>query len=232
MISKESREILILKEIEALHMPAGAIYLSQKLGIPQGSLGRILTELEEKGLLAKEQNKGRIITTDGMQYLANYEYRCHQINSAESLINIADDVSKERLLEIVEMRILLECAALKSTCEKITSEQMKYLEDILLDNTYEIKKGLTGEKSDLNFHLTLAKYSGNMTLHQTLSLLLTQKHSFTKLSNTRCLDAQSVIEQHNHILEGLKLRNSELARNAMKSHLEDLITEIHLAYPD
>lgn len=232
MISKENREITILKEIKSLQMPAGAIYLSQQLEIPQGSLGRILTSLENSGLLIKEQNKGRVLTPKGEQYLLDYDRRMDQMNNAETLIHIAEDVSKERLLEIVEMRLLLECAALESACQHITPAQIATLENILWDNTYEIRKGLLGEATDLQFHLTLAKFSGNVTLHQILSLLLTQKHSFSRLTDTRDKDSVNVIEQHEKILAGVKARDSRLACEAMREHLCDLIDEIHMAYPE
>lgn len=231
-MSNENREITILKEIQSLQMPAGAIYLSQQLQIPQGSLGRILTRLENSGLLAKEQNKGRIITPKGEQYLDDYNRRMSQMNNAETLINIAEDMSKDRLLEIVEMRILLECAALEYACETITDEQITILEDIIWDNAYEVKKGLLAEATDLQFHLTLAKFSGNVTLHQILSLLLTQKNSFSRLTDTRNIDSNNVIEQHTKILTSLKMRDANLCCDAMKEHLSTLICEIHAAYPE
>lgn len=230
-MSKENREIKVLKEIQSLQMPAGAIYLSQTLQIPQGSLGRILTSLETSGLLIKEQNKGRVLTSKGTQYLLDYDRRMDQLNHAETLINITDEISKERLLEIVEMRILLECAAIKSACENITDAQISILEDILWDNTYEVRKGLLAEATDLQLHLTLAEFSGNVTLHQILSLLLIQKNSFSRLTDTRSVDTESVIEQHEQIIQYLKERNAEKASEAMKIHLEALIEEIHLAYP-
>ncbi|MFI3172268.1 MAG: FCD domain-containing protein [Eubacteriales bacterium] len=229
-MNKDNREITILKEIQALQMPAGAIYLSQKLQIPQGSLGRILTSLEASGLLIKEQNKGRILTEKGEQYLIDYTYRMNQLNNAETLINIVEDITKERLIEIVEMRILLECTAIETACRSITDEQLIILEDILLDNSYEVRKGLLGEATDLQLHLTLAKFSGNVTLYQILRLLLTQNNSFSRLTDTRNPELESSVTQHEEILKQLRKRDATAACAAMKRHLEQLLLEINIAY--
>ena len=43
---EKDREMEVLKTIGDLSIPAGAIYLSQELQIPQGSMGRILSGLE------------------------------------------------------------------------------------------------------------------------------------------------------------------------------------------
>lgn len=231
-MNKDNREITVLKEMSNLQKPIGAIYLSQKLEIPQGSLGRILNNLEYSGLLKKEQNKGRVITPKGEQYLEDSERRLNQLHSVETLINTPEEFSKKRLLEIVDMRITLECKTLESACQNITDAQIQEIEEIIIDNTYEVKKGLLGEATDLQLHLTLAKYSGNTTAYQIINLLLTQSHSFSRLADTRGTETDKLILQHEKILQSLKERDTISACEAMKVHLQQQITEIHLAYPD
>lgn len=226
MKKTNEREIEVLLEIQQSKIPIGAGYLSSQLNIPLGSMGKILQELEKSGLIQKESNKGRILSSKGADFLNNYMLHKEKIKSAETLIDLTTNFSKQRLIEIVEVRTLLECKALEYACRNITEDQLKEVEEILLDNTYEVKKGLVAETTDLKLHLTLAKYSGNATIYQILKLILTQDNCFSRLSDVRGSETDFLIQQHQLIVQMVKERKPEKACEAMQRHMNQLIKEI------
>ena len=227
---EKDREMEVLKTIGELSIPAGAIYLSQELQIPQGSMGRILSGLESAGLIEKVSNKGRRLTAKGAQFLADYQRRNSQLESARNLILLTEEISKERLLEILEVRKLLECSAIQDTCRNITEEQMKALDTLLLENIYVVKHGGTGNREDLHLHLAIAEYSGNQTIYQILNLVLTQNEAYVKFTKAAGPDENYQIKEHENIVAAILKRDQERARSAMEKHLDKVMADVVRAY--
>ena len=76
--SENNFEYTLLNCIIKKSEPVGASSLALKLNTPQATIGRKLYELEFRGYLEKQSNKGRIITLKGRDYfnkLTNDELR-------------------------------------------------------------------------------------------------------------------------------------------------------------
>jgi GntR family transcriptional repressor for pyruvate dehydrogenase complex len=217
----------ILSEIKYADCPMGAGFLSGKMQIPQASIGRILNSLEKRGFLKKISNKGRQITPAGLSWLEEQHAQKAKLHSSQKLISIVEDLSKERLLEILDIRKLLEATSVELACINAGDEDIKLLEDILIDHRYAVRHDESGSAEDLRLHLTIAKLSRNETLYQIIELILTGKNAYDTFSAVADHVAHTQIQQHTDLIAAIKTRDPVQARQAMIRHLDQVISDVN-----
>lgn len=229
MKNREKKNIL-LKEISMFGAPVGVIQLSKILDIPQATLGRMMLSLEQEGFIEKVSNKGRVITEKGVEYLNEQETQETKQKEILSLIETVNNVSRERLLEIIEVRQLIEVKAIEGVCMNANENDIDALEIILLEHIYNHRHGGYGHDLDLRFHLFLAELSGNKTIYQILKLILTENEVYAKFSMVGENFKNLQIQQHRDIIEGIKEKDLKKAKDAMYIHLEKVKEEINMYY--
>lgn len=221
---KNYREIL--NTIKNLGEPVGAIQISQMMSISQATVGRIMLRLEEEGLISKVSNKGRIITEKGIKYLNEENIRYSQKEDVNKLIETVNNVSKEMLMEVLEVRKLLEVKTVEMACINITKEDIDELENILRKHEWELKNGVMACDLDLQFHLSIAKISGNKTIYQILKLILTENNAYAKFSIVGEEYKDNQTKHHKEIIEAIKNKDITGAKKAIYKHLEEVRLEV------
>ena len=129
------------------------------------------------------------------------------------------------MLEIFHLRSVLEVEGVGLAAERITDDDIYLLEEnsrkeqeIVLnphldDSTQSYRNGYD---LNLEFHLTIARASGNKRLADLVEKLL------NKLERVLAHDPDiAEPQQHTEILEGLKRRDKLGSQEAMKKHLEE-----------
>lgn len=218
----------VLYAVHDADRPVGATYLSAKLNVPQTSIGRVLLQLEADGLLTKISNKGRKLTVKGLQYLEDQKSQAMKMNVVGNLIDSVKSTSKKRLVEILEIRKLLEGQAVEEACSNANEMQMAELESALSDYNASVKMGCLGNKEDLILHLTIAKISGNLALYQILKIILTEENGYVKLTKqTASTDTVTPVD-HADIVTAVLKRDPQTAKKAMLKHLDNLITYVDI----
>lgn len=230
---KYNHEIIkMLSAIKEAKGPVGATYLAKVLPIPLATVGRILQKLEQDGMLIKVSNKGRCLTEQGEAYLVAHGKREEKLHSANNLIQMATEGSKGQLLEILEVRRLLEGRAAELAAQNTTKEQLKELDQIMLEYLVEMRHDGLGKEQNLQLHLMIAKISNNQTIYQILNLLLTNENAYTKFSSASMLDRKhEQLELHENILSAIKQRDPKAARLAMEQHIDQVINDIQNYWP-
>lgn len=229
-MTKSINKTDLLMEVKESNLPIGASYLSKKIGIPQATIGRMLTQLENEGLLEKISNKGRYLTNKGLLYLEKNNIIESKQKTADSLINSVEDISKERLLEILDVRKLLECRAIELACINSSDSELLELDNIMLQYICEVNQGGIGNKEDLALHLLIAKMSKNITIYQILELILTNNNAYTKFSCVADHVKNTQLMQHSDIVNSLKKRDRNLSKIAMEQHLNQVISDLEKNY--
>lgn len=221
--------LAILKLIKKADKAVGALYLSEKSGIPPATVGRILASLENKKIIEKDSNKGRILTDYGRKYLEDLIIKKESIKIADHFANIVQDVSKKRLLEIIQLRVLIESEGARMAAVNCTDENAKILEDILMDYAYELRHNQPGDKSDLALHTYIAKLSGSETLYKIIKLLMQKNDAFIKFSAANKLASQKILH-HREIVEAIIARDGEAAEQKMRKHLLEVMSDVEKFY--
>jgi DNA-binding GntR family transcriptional regulator len=138
---------------------------------------------------------------------------------------LVKSLSIHDMLEIFHLRSVLEVEGAGLAAERITDDDIKILEE---NNRLEQELALSpnmdeslnpyrkGYELNLEFHLTITHASGNHRLAKSVEKLLNEME--------RILASDPYIaepQHHAEILEKLKHRDKQGAREAMKRHIED-----------
>jgi GntR family L-lactate dehydrogenase operon transcriptional regulator len=223
----EQKKILtVLNEIKETEFPIGAKQLSLKLSIPQATIGRMLTDLENDGLIEKVSNKGRKISEKGVLLIEKSIIQNEKLKTAHKLINMFEDISKQKLLEILDARKLLELRTVELACKNATEADIIELDGIMYEHIYSVRNNGLGNEQDLKFHLTIAKISKNTTIYQILKLLLTEKNAYTKFAMAQDHILFSQYKFHDDILQAIKNKDPNEAKEKMEQHLNKVMSDV------
>ena len=164
--------------------------LAAHFGIGQPTLREALHELEAQGFVRKTHNRGTYVT----------------------------ELSAEEYRHTHDVRMTLESLAMERAAPKVTAEVLRDLEQSLDQLAAAARQpDLTlYHKSDMDFHKVIWRLTGNDCLFQTLERITFGLFAFALLgrpSAARRPDLVAAIEQHRTILEGLRTRNPDTARD-------------------
>ncbi|MBZ4686384.1 MAG: GntR family transcriptional regulator, transcriptional repressor for pyruvate dehydrogenase complex [Clostridia bacterium] len=192
--------------------------LAKMLGVSRTSLREALKILELSGVVTIKHGQGVFISdsnsTEHLQKLINHIF-----------------VDNQKIIELFEIRKVLETQAVVWACEKGKDEHFDEIIN-LLENT---KKLLEENKSDYlrilaqqddKFHQMIISAAGNNVLKlimQTMLDLLAENREKTALIPDR---PRKSLEEHMFIAKALKKRDSVAAKNAMLRHLENVERDI------
>ena len=130
--------------------------------------------------------------------------------------------------ELIEARRLIEGEAAALAATTIDDEQIADLERLLVLMADEDE--LQGEDADRDFHMTIARATGNGAFIATVENLweLRNRSALARnvLTRARGLGLEPRIVEHRRVLDALKARDPAAARQAMRDHLERVIEHL------
>src|SRR5690606_34941499 len=127
------------------------------------------------------------------------------------------------LVELLEVRLGLECNAVALAARRATDEDIRALEKHLNAMAEALASGDIGSSSDLSFHMAIAFASkNNVQIHIMKSLydmlfFGIEENLLHLYSNPQ--DLQHVFNQHKAVLEAIRSHNPDAALEAMKRHI-------------
>ncbi|MFO7256847.1 MAG: GntR family transcriptional regulator [Bacteroidota bacterium] len=132
-----------------------------------------------------------------------------------------NSLTAEDIVQIRELREILEIGALRLACEKITKEQIARLEKICKDFSTMVEQGYYAGacEADLRFHETLIECTGNEKLLRTYtnSHIPLFHRQLTKSSSSEG-DYELTDKEHRAIVKALAERNFAQAEEVMRKH--------------
>jgi len=121
---------------------------------------------------------------------------------------------------LMEVRRVLEIQVVKLAAERATSEDIERLESIL-ENMYESTTNIDAfSKWDMEFHITLARASGNPLFNVMLEPLTEALSELIWTGTSAPGVAEEACSYHRNILNFLKSRDAEKSADAMSDHLD------------
>lgn len=188
--------------------------LSEQMGVSRTSIREAIRVLETMGLIESRQGEGNFICTNIEKTLIE----------PLSIIFKLNDVTWENILELREV---LELQSATIAAQKITKEEEQELEEIIIKMKNEIE-GENREKVlvflDQKFHKKIASISKNYLIESffvTSSKLFEQ---FIEDARGKIIQVHSdqniLFKEHKEIYQAIKEKNSNLAYEKMKEHMD------------
>ena len=132
--------------------------------------------------------------------------------------------------ELTQTRLLFEpeCAALAA--KMISDEQIAELENTIEQMRSAPVDSLAGEEADMNFHLLIAKATGNeanVFFLQTLWRMRTEIEEVRRVYSAICHeDTSHRVNEHADIMDAMRRRDPDAARQAMHQHFSRLLAAL------
>jgi GntR family transcriptional repressor for pyruvate dehydrogenase complex len=211
----------ILDLISSGHLAPGQRLPSERelcktFGAARSSLREALRCLSIIGVLNARVGEGTSVASDGGKFLGKImEWR---------LITERHDI--ENLLEV---RISLEGTAAADMALRGTEADIARLRDLLSQLKASVKDHHNFAALDLEFHITIAKASGNSLLFDLVSMIRGQLAG--GLSKVLLLPNAIPLsfKEHTAIFKAIEQRNADASRKAMHAHLDAALSRYRAA---
>jgi len=185
--------------------------MAGRLGVSRGSVRDAIRRLDTLGIVESRQGVGTIIRKTSADFKAQV---------------IVAGQSEALLQDLFEVRNILEVPLVERAVTNMSADQVAELQTAVDQQEEKQSNGETTIAEDDQFHCQIAQSSGNSVLVQLLKDTLGLLGTIRERSS--CLPAygQQLLDDHRRILAAIKRRNPEVARGAMRSHLETELAQV------
>jgi GntR family transcriptional repressor for pyruvate dehydrogenase complex len=184
--------------------------LAQSLGVSRTAVREAVKALREKGLVEAYSGRGTFVT-DGTTQAARQSF--------DLMIKIGQQEGSPHL---AELRLILEPGIAAMAAERVKEEDLAAMRDAVAVMERSQKDPEAYIEADLDFHLALAEAAANpliLSLIDSIVGLLREQR--IKIFNVEGGPERGQVH-HKRILEAIERRDPELARGAMRAHLEQV----------
>jgi DNA-binding FadR family transcriptional regulator len=183
--------------------------LAQRFAVSRPVVRQALARLKAESRLFSRKGSGHYVREAGGEIAYGFG----------TLSNVPD------VRAFLEFRCFLESEIAAQAAAKVTPEGLVEIERNQQRLREAIAAGEAGIQEDIDFHLAIARASGNRFFISTLAALSEQTRCAIRLIrelSDRSLEARfvDVDREHARILEGIASRDAAAARQAMAEHLQ------------
>ncbi|MEH6941801.1 FadR/GntR family transcriptional regulator, partial [Bacillus sp. JJ722] len=185
--------------------------LAENFQVGRSAIREALSALRAQGLVEMKQGEGTYVRQFDASKL-DFSF------SSAILMNKAD------IVNMLEVRKIIEMGAVGSAAENRTAEDIEQLKEILenMKDTFGDEEG--EEKADILFHLTIAKSSQNPMLYKLMQNVSSMMAIHMKETRNIWLYSEGVTEDnvymdHGRILDAIIDQDKEKAQKLMWDHL-------------
>ncbi len=182
--------------------------LSEQFKVSRPSVREAIRTLESMGLLEARQGDGTYVAS-----------------SVEALVQpLAHAIAREEnaILEIFEVRRLLEPQLAALAAARAADPELEELEDILEKQGRQVAEGGTGAELDTAFHSALARSAKNTLLLRLNDTLVDCLRDSRRRSLETPERPRRSLAGHRAILRALRARDPKAAQRAMLKHLQEI----------
>ncbi|AGA69784.1 transcriptional regulator [Desulfitobacterium dichloroeliminans LMG P-21439] len=184
--------------------------LAVRFNVSRASVREALSALEMMGLVEIRSGEGTFIK---------------EVNLDSVVTPLAWILSMEKdtLIELLEVRKMLEGQTVALAAKRAGSQDLRELEDALQAMLEDMQTGKVGEEADMRFHYAIAGASKNKILLRLMNAISDTMHQSLKASRVRLYEGnvspERLYKEHVFILEAVTRQNEEDARRYMLEHL-------------
>lgn len=194
--------------------------------IAEASVGRLLREMEYRGLIEKKSNLGRSISAKGEEKYQNLKAMKWQGNWTHVFFSILGPTDKEHLMELLTARRPVEIEVARLAAKNATDRDIAALRRIVKKHEQMVKRGKPVSHLDTEFHRLLAKISHNQILEAIVELLRKKQEDAARFEDIRRQAGNIHNNEHRRILEAIEQHDVDMAVLAMKRHINNIMRTI------
>lgn len=178
--------------------------LAQLMAVSRTSVRQALAILKDRGLISVRAGSGSyaqssLVITDLAGSLATF---------------------KERVLEPLEVRQLLEPQTARLAAERAADQDIHLLSKLLDEQKNRFQAGRTFVEEDIAFHRQIAQSANNKILLQVIDNVQLMLRDSRELSLATPDGARISLKGHTQIYEAICTRQPDLAYESMSKHIE------------
>jgi GntR family transcriptional regulator, transcriptional repressor for pyruvate dehydrogenase complex len=184
--------------------------LAQRLGVSRTAVREAVKTLREKGLVEAYSGRGTFIT-NGTSQAARQSF--------DLMVKVGQHEGSPHL---VELRLILEPGIAALAAVRVNEDDLATMREAVavMDRSQEDPQAYI--EADLDFHLALAEAAGNplilSLIDSIVGLLREQRIRIFNVAG----GPQRGQFHHKHILAAMERRDPEMAREAMRAHLQQV----------
>lgn len=184
--------------------------LAENLGVSRPTVREAINKLVALGLLEHRQGQGTFVSPAAF---------APDKNPFAAMVN-DQEIS---LIDLLEVRLGLECNAVIMAANRATREDIEELEKSLINMETEIQAGGLGQEADVAFHMCIAYATKNTAhIHIMKNFYALLFYGITKNLQHLYDDPENlrkVTEQHERVLGCIRAHDPDAAYEAMKEHI-------------
>lgn len=188
--------------------------LTQKLGISRSRLRELLIEFEYNGMIVATQGSGREVQFPDVS------------NSIFGGWNILLKTQPKSLLDLLDVRYVLEKGFLNEVIETLTLDDLQMMRDLVNRMIAKAQRNEIFNEEDKMFHRILFSRINNVVLEQLLKAfwdLFAQYESIQRSENL----LESAIH-HKKLYEAIMIKDIDKAEKMLTIHFEDVRKRIYI----
>lgn len=181
--------------------------LSDELGVSRGVLREALTILQARNYIRRKPKEGTIVNPNIMDVL-----------NRSPVIALKEGT----YTDLIEMRICLEQRIVEKIIDMASDEEIDELFDLISD----IENNNNTRSIDHYFHYYLAELSHNALFINFIDSYYDVIDEVTEKTTKNEHRKEEIYQEHLNIVQALKERNKEKARNAVVEHLNAVLIHV------
>lgn len=189
--------------------------LSSRYELSRSAVREVVAQLKAEGLVASRQGSGLFVVARPTTAL-----------DAPNFVNNFSD-----MIALFDFRMLIETESAALAASKRSESDIERIEAKSRNLQEVFRNGGQGTQEDFDFHLQIAKTSGNKFLLSSILALQTGVIFSAKLGQKtsdlpRFLQSKQVTQEHAAIIEAIRSADGTQARAAMQAHIEASLSRI------
>jgi GntR family transcriptional regulator, transcriptional repressor for pyruvate dehydrogenase complex len=187
--------------------------LIKQFGISRPSLREALNSLVVMGFLEIKQSKRTFVKSVASERM-------------EDPLSFLIKTDTQKIFDLIEVRKAMEVWGASQAAQRATEEDIKRLESIVEAMERTIEEGRDCDKEDADFHLAIAQATHNMVQTHIMSTMYDLLRTSVAKVFTDKTKMKKLFQQHSRILNAIKNRSPEKARERTLEHLDYVDSEV------
>ncbi|MCI9136095.1 MAG: FadR family transcriptional regulator [Lachnospiraceae bacterium] len=215
-MDKESRlsdriadSILSMITVEQRFLPGSKLpnenILSKELNVSRTTLREAIRILATGGILEIRRGRGTYVRED------------FEISQSRELTSLTS--AKVKIRDLYEMRLIFEPEAAYYAAVRATEEEIKRILALGKEIEERIQQKRDRTEVEQSFHKSIAKATHNEFMNQLMPVIYEGINKGVRLSESYEEAVQATLIDHKILMDFLRERNGEGARNAMRIHI-------------